>query len=85
MLEADYAQGEKIAVILFAEDPNLATAKNILESRSRPPYELQEPSGEGTLARALSYWYRTAWAAYYVAMLKGTDPGDWDALEALRG
>lgn len=83
-LEARHEQGDPIAAVLVGDDERKQVAQEILESRVDTLIELPEPEAEGTLAKALCYWYRVAWASYYVALLYGVEPGDWEVLERLR-
>lgn len=83
-LEARHEQGDPIAAVLLGDDERKRVAQEILESRVDTLIELPEPEAEGTLAKALAYWYRLAWTAYYLALLYGVEPGDWEALEHLR-
>lgn len=83
-LEARHEQGDPIAAVLAGEDRRKRIAHEILESRVDTLIELPEPEAEGMLARAMCYWYRIAWSSYYLALLYGTEPGDWEALDHLR-
>ena len=83
-LEARHEQGDPIAAVLLGDDERKRGSQEILESRVDTLIELPEPEAEGTLAKALCYWYRVAWASYYVALLYGVEPGDWEVLERLR-
>ncbi|RDI94717.1 mannose-6-phosphate isomerase [Meiothermus sp. QL-1] len=83
-LEARHEQGDPIAAVLLGDDERKRYAQEILESRVDILIELPEPEAEGTLAKALCYWYRLAWASYYLALLYGVEPGDTAALHALR-
>jgi len=83
-LEARHEQGDPIAAVLVGEDERKKIAQEILESRVDTLIELPEPEAEGMLAKALAYWYRITWAAYYLALLYGVEPGDWEVLDHLR-
>ena len=83
-LEARHEQGDPLAAVLIGDDERKHYAQEILESRVDTIIELPEPEAEGTLAKALCYWYRVAWASYYLALLYGVEPGDWEVLENLR-
>ncbi|RIH88017.1 hypothetical protein Mlute_00739 [Meiothermus luteus] len=83
-LEARHEQGDPIVAVLLGDDERKRYAQEILESRVDTLVELPEPEAEGTLAKALCYWYRVAWASYYLALLYGVEPGDWEVLEHLR-
>lgn len=83
-LEARHEQGDPLAAVLLGDDERKRVSQEILESRVDTLIELPEPEAEGTLAKALCYWYRVAWASYYVALLYGVEPGDWEVLERLR-
>lgn len=83
-LEARHEQGDPIAAVLIGDDERRSYAQEILESRVDTLIELPEPEAEGTLAKALCYWYRVAWASYYLALLYGVEPGDWEVLDNLR-
>lgn len=83
-LEARHEQGDPIAAVLIGDDERRSYAQEILENRVDTLIELPEPEAEGTLAKALCYWYRVAWASYYLALLYGVEPGDWEVLDNLR-
>jgi len=83
-LEARHEQGDPIAAVLIGDDERKRYAQEILENRVDTIIELPEPEAEGTLAKALCYWYRMAWASYYLALLYGVEPGDWEVLDNLR-
>ncbi|WP_027881240.1 SIS domain-containing protein [Meiothermus rufus] len=83
-LEARHEQGDPIAAVILGEGESQAYAQEILESRVDTLIELPEPEAEGTLAKALCYWYRIAWTSYYLALLYGVEPGDWEVLHNLR-
>lgn len=83
-LEARHEQGDPIAAVLIGDDERKSIAHEILDSRVDTLIELPDALAEGTLARALCYWYRVAWAAYYLALLYGVEPGDWESLDNLR-
>lgn len=83
-LEARHEQGDPIAAVLMGDDERRSYAQEILENRVDTLIELPEPEAEGTLAKALCYWYRVAWASYYLALLYGVEPGDWEVLDNLR-
>lgn len=83
-LEARHEQGNTIAAVLVGDDERKKVAQEILENRVDTLIELPEPEAEGTLAKALCYWYRVAWASYYLALLYGIEPGDWEVLDRLR-
>jgi hypothetical protein len=83
-LEARHEQGDPIAAVLAGGDEWGRYAQEILENRVDTIIELPEPEAEGTLAKALCYWYRVAWASYYLALLYGVEPGDWEVLDNLR-
>ncbi len=83
-LEARHEQGDPIAAVLAGDDERKRYAQEILENRVDTLIELPEPEAEGMLAKAMCYWYRVAWASYYLALLYGVEPGDWEVLDNLR-
>lgn len=83
-LEARHEQGDPIAAVLIGDDERKQVAQQILDNRVDTLIELPDLEAEGTLAKAMCYWYRVAWAAYYLALLYGIEPGDWESLDGLR-
>jgi len=83
-LEARHEQGDPIAAVLIGDDERKKIAQQILENRVDTLIELPEPQAEGMIAKAMCYWYRVVWASYYLALLYGVEPGDWDVLDNLR-
>ncbi len=84
MLESQHHLGGQMSAVVFGEDSNRDLALNILEGRVETVIELPETRGEGTLARAMAYWYRVAWASYYLSMMYSLDPGDMSTMDELR-
>jgi hypothetical protein len=81
---AKHQQGNELAAVVIGDDERTRLAVEILEPRVDTVIELPKPPVEGLLAESLVYWYRVAWASYYLALLKGIDPGDREDLANLR-
>jgi hypothetical protein len=80
--EARHEQADPYAVVILGDDPELTVAAEIVESRAGAVFRLPQAAGND-LEQALSYWYRLAWAAYYTALIQGSDPGDLELLAQL--
>ena len=83
-LEARHEQGDPLAAVVVGEDERTRLAVEVLETRVDTVLELPEPPAEGLIPEAMAAWYFVAWAAYYLAILYGRDPGDAEVLARLR-
>ncbi len=83
-LEARHEQGDPLVAVTLGTDEEIELAKEVLATRVDYLEELDPPKAKGPLPEALAYWYRLAWAAYYLALLYRKDPGDHEVLARLR-
>ncbi len=83
-LEARHEQGDPLAGVIIGNHTESKIAHEIMESRVDTLVEIPRLEAEGRLAETMSYWYRVAWASYYLALLYGVEPGDSEVLSRLR-
>ncbi len=83
-LEARHEQGDPLVAVILGTDEETALAKEVLATRVDYLEELEPPAAQRPLAEATAYWYRLAWASYYLALLYRKDPGDHEVLGRLR-
>ncbi len=83
-LEARHEQGDPLVGVVAGDDEEVRLAREVLATRVDFLEELAPPEAQGPVPEALAYWYRLAWAAYYLALLYRQDPGDHQVLARLR-